>query len=791
VKTFSAIAKPAPEQQPSQMNGQHASDPDIASEALSAQPVVQLKLSVGAADDAFEKEADSVADTVMRMPQQNFIQRKCAHCDEEESVQRRPISSTITPLVQAKGETGTAINSNLNNRIVASQGGGSSMDGGTQSFMQNRFAADFNNVKIHTGGEAVQMSKELNAKAFTVGNDIYFNQGEYQPHSDSGKHLLAHELTHTIQQQKGVVSKKIQRAEFATYVSRLGPANFLDAAAAFYTNWGYPRVRRVNHMQDIVTDLGTATGIIEKFRIVAHANPSGLQLGMMSDFGADFFSRESTTFNAGQPFIDHFFGHRIIDDALYTDLTTALLADAGTAASLGTIGITAVPARNSQQGQLLVSIIEAFWLANVQLDTGGTPVFTNRAVMDTFNSTRRQTYAASITAAAPAANRAAITAAITSLRTNATGVLNASGVGIGTVTAADATNMGGDLLNRTTNRGLDPEINRAIQEGTGTGPYLTAHARARTHIDATTQVEIRGCNAGTDPAFLDDMMGFFGAGAVSAPDLFQYYFGLPFQGFNAGQTGDLQTLFQGQSNSFGNNAGGGGFAADYNMRRHIQNRDATRVVEDTTLADVLTRYNITTATADEIRQLNPDLGDSQALTPGKIIWLKARFTVIPVGTFTNLADFCRHHFNTEYAWPRIWALNPTITDATNIPPGTQIRVIEDALAQRVGMVSAEIDEATFISNLRAGEVTPFMESTTQPRLIHDEATRTTAMGRWMAAQGYDFSGRTAAQLTAFMNQANANFNSRSIMFMSRTFPNIEDPIFPDDPRFAGHIKHRP
>ena len=66
-------------------------------------------------------------------------------------------------------------------------------------------------VRIHTENEvAVQMSKELGAQAFTHGNDIYFNKGKYNPSSKEGKQLLAHELTHTIQ-QKGMVQKKVQR----------------------------------------------------------------------------------------------------------------------------------------------------------------------------------------------------------------------------------------------------------------------------------------------------------------------------------------------------------------------------------------------------------------------------------------------------------------------------------------------------------------------------------------------------------------------------------------------------
>ena len=169
---------------------------------------IQPKLTIGAINDSYEKEANTVADKIMRMPEQNFLQRKCAHCEEEEKkqVQRKPVSPNISTRIQAKGETGNPFSSSLGDKINSSKGGGNSMDGHTQSFMQSRFSNDFSNVKIHTGGEAVQMNQELNAKAFTVGNDIYFNEGQYQPSSENGKHLLAHELTHSIQQSNNATS---------------------------------------------------------------------------------------------------------------------------------------------------------------------------------------------------------------------------------------------------------------------------------------------------------------------------------------------------------------------------------------------------------------------------------------------------------------------------------------------------------------------------------------------------------------------------------------------------------
>ncbi len=158
---------------------------------------IQRKLTVGAVDDPLETQAEAMADRVMRMAQPAFIQRKCAHCDEEEKAQRKPLTSFI----QRKADVGQSQASpTVSNRIEASRGGGSPLPVTTQTFMESRFGADFGGVRIHTGSEAGHLSAELNAQAFTVGSDIYFNQGKFAPESASGQHLLAHELTHTIQQ---------------------------------------------------------------------------------------------------------------------------------------------------------------------------------------------------------------------------------------------------------------------------------------------------------------------------------------------------------------------------------------------------------------------------------------------------------------------------------------------------------------------------------------------------------------------------------------------------------------
>jgi Domain of unknown function (DUF4157) len=175
--------------------------------------LIQPKLSVGAADDPFEHEADAIADRVMRMPDSSFIQRKCVSCEHEEEEQ---IHRKITPFIQKSTsqtpplEAGGLASESVTNQINATRGGGNRMPENTLSFMESRFGTDFSGVKIHTDTNAVQMSRELNAQAFTVGSDIYFNEGKYSPDSDSGKHLLAHELTHTVQQGGGI-DRKIQR----------------------------------------------------------------------------------------------------------------------------------------------------------------------------------------------------------------------------------------------------------------------------------------------------------------------------------------------------------------------------------------------------------------------------------------------------------------------------------------------------------------------------------------------------------------------------------------------------
>ncbi|MDR0792150.1 MAG: DUF4157 domain-containing protein [Chitinophagaceae bacterium] len=123
-----------------------------------------------------------------------FIQRKCKDC--EEKIKLKPATS----FSQKKSAEGHQATQAVSNRIEATKGKGNQLPKQTRSFMEQRMNADFSNVRIHKDADAAQMSDDLSAHAFTVGNDIYFNEGKYAPESSAGKQLLAHELTHVVQQ---------------------------------------------------------------------------------------------------------------------------------------------------------------------------------------------------------------------------------------------------------------------------------------------------------------------------------------------------------------------------------------------------------------------------------------------------------------------------------------------------------------------------------------------------------------------------------------------------------------
>ncbi|HKG62314.1 MAG TPA: DUF4157 domain-containing protein [Pyrinomonadaceae bacterium] len=166
-------------------------------------PYIQAKLQVSTPDDPFEQEADRVADTVMRMPEpaatRPSIQRAslAVREDNDDDVVQRQADETSAPNVT------TALAAN----VYAMNGSGSPLPETTRSFFESRFGTNFGDVRVHTDSRATETARSINAKAFTVGPNIAFGPGHYAPHSREGQQLLAHELTHVVQQGASPVSE--------------------------------------------------------------------------------------------------------------------------------------------------------------------------------------------------------------------------------------------------------------------------------------------------------------------------------------------------------------------------------------------------------------------------------------------------------------------------------------------------------------------------------------------------------------------------------------------------------
>jgi len=134
--------------------------------------------------------------------------------EPEEEEEEEPVQTKLAPDTQrqeeeeelqgkAAGSQPAAVSDNLEARIKAERGGGHPLSDNTRAPMEQSFGADFSGVRVHTDSEANALNKQLSARAFTTGQDVFFRQGEYSPGSDSGRELIAHELTHVVQQTGG------------------------------------------------------------------------------------------------------------------------------------------------------------------------------------------------------------------------------------------------------------------------------------------------------------------------------------------------------------------------------------------------------------------------------------------------------------------------------------------------------------------------------------------------------------------------------------------------------------
>ena len=157
--------------------------------------LIQAKLTVGAVNDVYEQEADRTADKVMRMPEVS----PTLQLQTEDKIQAKSTAET-TPIV-------TPV---LEQQIQGMRGGGQPLAPDVRRFYEPRMGYPLGGVRVHTDSHANSAATQLQAKAFTLGSDIFFSSGRYEPQTPQGKWLLAHELTHTVQQTP-VISRKAIR----------------------------------------------------------------------------------------------------------------------------------------------------------------------------------------------------------------------------------------------------------------------------------------------------------------------------------------------------------------------------------------------------------------------------------------------------------------------------------------------------------------------------------------------------------------------------------------------------
>ena len=174
-------------------------------EELQAKPVAE---SIQRTDTLDEKDEE----LAQMKPE---IQREALPKEEEDAIQASPdIQREAMPkeeedlqkktLIQPKTSEGMTASAPVESEIASARGSGQALSDETRGQMEGAFGADFSGVRVHTDGQSDQLNQSLQARAFTTGQDIFFKRGEYRPNDPGGQELLAHELTHTVQQARGI-----------------------------------------------------------------------------------------------------------------------------------------------------------------------------------------------------------------------------------------------------------------------------------------------------------------------------------------------------------------------------------------------------------------------------------------------------------------------------------------------------------------------------------------------------------------------------------------------------------
>lgn len=300
-----------------------------ASTATKQKATIQPKLKVSSPGDQYEQEADAMAERVMHFSGESTTEHIPTTGMIARSVQRNTEMDAGNTTILSGSGAGFMAPMGLVSQLGNTGNGGATLPVDTRGFMEDAFSTGFAGVRIHTDSDASAMAESIQAKAFTYGEDIYFNAGEFNPQTDEGKELLAHELTHVIQQRKGAGGGMIQRR-----------ANTRAAAAT-------PTSSPLGIAQLLVDRLNRQSGAIRYqfadnsfiYTVINEAALSNFdwQMRALVDLGDAFLIKLADlltmsglpeTARSGQPFTD-LNGLLANDDATFQNLVVGFFGGAG------------------------------------------------------------------------------------------------------------------------------------------------------------------------------------------------------------------------------------------------------------------------------------------------------------------------------------------------------------------------------------------------------------------------------------------------------------------------------
>lgn len=251
---------------------------------LAVQGLLQPKLAIGHSDDPYEKEADVVANQLIKNPSSRqpppaisslssaYVQRLCESCEEQ-----GPKPCCESEYIQATSTASPADDHAGHMDFSSLQSGGKKLPEPTQRFFESGLGPSLDHVRLHTDANAARASRDINARAFTLNNHIAFAPGQYAPGTDSGRWLLAHELTHVLQQSAHsnmLVQRLGDNPMTDEWVSRMGQSTYESSQRARRRHERWTRSHRAGFHRaldeqgtSLAEDIASTRGALPRHRM--------------------------------------------------------------------------------------------------------------------------------------------------------------------------------------------------------------------------------------------------------------------------------------------------------------------------------------------------------------------------------------------------------------------------------------------------------------------------------------------------------------------------------------------